>query len=69
MTNKGYLIKDRGDVIIQHTLGGITRAMRNLRQLFLHPRAANGEADKVVATDFLLTPLPSSSRASRGAKR
>ena len=26
-----------------HTLGEITRAKRNLRQLFLHPRAANNE--------------------------
>ena len=27
--------------------GGISRAKRNLRQLFLHPRAANEEPDKV----------------------
>ena len=47
----------------------ITRARRNLRQLFLHPRAANEEPDKVAETDFWFTPLPSSSRASRGAKR
>ena len=39
-----------------HTLGGITRARRNLRQLFLHPRAANGEADKVVEPIFDLCP-------------
>ena len=39
-----------------HTLGGITRARRNLRQLFLHPRAANGDADKVVEPIFDLCP-------------
>ena len=36
--------------------GGITRARRNLRQLFLHPRAANGEADKVERQMFDSTP-------------
>ena len=29
-----------------------SRANRNLRQLFLHPRAANEEPDKVVKPDF-----------------
>ena len=36
--------------------GGITRARRNLRQLFLHPRAANGEPDKVERQMFDSTP-------------
>ena len=33
-----------------------SRAKRSLRQLFLHPRAANGEADKVVEPIFDLCP-------------
>ena len=39
-----------------HTLGEITRAKRNLRQLFLHPRAANEEPDKVERQIFDSTP-------------
>ena len=38
------------------TLGEITRAKRNLRQLFLRPRAANEEPDKVVEPIFDLCP-------------
>ena len=38
------------------TRGEIIQAKRNLRQLFLHPRAANGEADKVVEPIFDLCP-------------
>ena len=49
--------------------GAFHIARHNFRQLFLHSRATNEEADKVVATDFWFTPSPSSSRASRGAKR
>lgn len=42
-----------------------SRARRNLRQLFLHPRTAR----QSFKTDFWFTSSPSSSRASRGAKR
>ena len=38
------------------TRGEIIQAKLNLRQLFLHPRAANGEADKVVEPIFDLCP-------------
>jgi len=35
-----------------HTRGESSRAKRNLRQFFLHPRAANEEPDKVVEQIF-----------------
>ena len=53
-----------------HTRGEISRASLDLRQIFLHPRTAIEEPDKVVGTEFRFTPSPlSSPRASRGQTR
>ena len=45
-----------------------SRARRNLRQLFLHPRTANEEPDRMVKPEFWFMPLPSSKPRLPGAK-
>ena len=45
-----------------------SRARRNLRQLFLHPRTANEEPDRMVKPEFWFMPLPSSMPRLPGAK-
>ena len=51
--------------VLVHTRGEITRASLDLRQIFLHPRTAIEEPDKIVKPDFRFTPSPSSSSRAR----